>query len=1798
MSKLINKKEIYTTIIILISLLFFNRFSFAQTAPKALFTVDRKTGCGVMVVQFTDLSQNSPTNWAWEIYQSGSKDIIKSNLQNPIFTLRTTGVYNVSLTAFNKFGVNTLVKNSLLNLYKLPESKFSSDVTTGCNPLTVNFTDSSVAGGSIINNWYWNFGDGFYSTDKNPKHIFKTSGQFHVALEVSDKNNCESGSDSYTITVLDNPKSLFSFTQDRQCPLPITATFTNNSTGDISGYNWTTDGTPNTSTQTNPSFIYNSSVSQSVMLVTTGTNGCQDTMKKVNFLSSGNLNANFNVSSQKGCMPLAVNFINTSTGNANSWLLNFGDGGSSTQQNPNYTYKKSGIFTVILTIKNSDGCSSIKTKTNFITVNPNPVAQFSSISDTFSCTVPFQVQFNSTTPNIVAWSWGFGDGTPNDIVKKPTHIYTLNNKFSVSLKVTDNLGCSNTLVKSNYINTLRGKGAISATLKSGCVPLTTTFKDVGNSLVPITKRIWSFGDGGSSIVASPTYIYNDTGKFCVTLIAIDTNNCSDTSKICPYIMVGAPPVTNFTATKLSACHPFNASFQATAKNADKFVWNFGDGKIVTASSKITHVYNDTSGYMSVTLIASQNGCPDTVKKINYINVYPPVPRFNMINPINCDTPHTVTFINKSISANISVWNFGDGSPLLTSSKDTIKHTYLASGYHNVILKATNNSTKCSSQITQKVSTSHIKINFIQDTAVACKYNYINFQDKSSSSIPIKNYFWDFGDNQTSTNPFSGNVMHRYDATGLFTVKFVITDASNCEDSIIKINDVKILKLPNVDFYADTFRGCDNLAVKFHDLSTSDNQSSLVKWNWNFGDNSNSNLKNPTHSYDSVGNFTVVLKVTDSLGCLNSSAKVNYVRLTKQITPSFTLDTLINVFSKIICYSDSAHFLNLTQGYQLKYFWDFGDGSTLDTNKNPIHRFKNIDTTKNVKIILTAIDTNTCRSPFIGQLTISHPKAWFGSDSTSSECMYPLKIFNFKDSSSTDVNNWQWNFGDPASSMNNFSGLQNPSHSFRNTGKYDVTLIVQNNYSCIDTLDRKQYISINGPGGTFDFSPKTGCMCLSVAFKAQTVHTDRFKWIFGDGNSLTTFSDSILYVYCVDSDAVFKPSLLLETKLDADAVCRVLLNVNDSIVSFSSPDVYAGLDTTICSKDIATLNADKNVNWSYLWSNNKTTSSITVNPTSTTTYYVTATNLHHCTDVDTVVVNVNPLPSIVINNDTSVCRGVKLNISAGGGLHYQWKNIVGDTSQITVTPFVLTTYTVTATNGFTCSAKDSVVVSISDSLHPAILGNKLLCSGDSTELKVIGGGTKYLWESNSVTLSSLDSINTHALTIKTTYQVQISDTLGCSGRTQTIVNVNKLPIANAKAGLVDSVCEGHIISLFAGGGGNYSYSWSTIDINNKKQKIFVKPIANLTTYTVTVKDEDVNCTAKDSIVVKMNPNPVVQAGKDTAICEGVMTTLTAAGGADTIFRWIPTGDHTPKISVSPNQTTVYNVILYNKYMCSDTSSNIKITVHPAPLPPSISKVYICSNEAIKDATLEIKGSHTTYNYTWFKSESDTDSIHKGTSITVNNVSNDLNYYVETQDSIGCKSLTRGLGSIKMLNPPKPDFSWNPQKIWEQMEVQFNNNSVSVNSTALSYQWDFGLGKKEGVSMLENPMHIYTDSSIYHVQLIATDTYSCKDTIVQILIVIPLIKVWVPTAFTPNNDGPNDLLKVRGPMSKMNFEVFNQWGKCVYTYSSESQKTYDPNAGWDGKYKGVEQPEGNYVWRLSGTSIDGRDVQMQGVTLLIR
>ena len=345
-----------------------------------------------------------------------------------------------------------------------------------------------------------------------------------------------------------------------------------------------------------------------------------------------------------------------------------------------------------------------------------------------------------------------------------------------------------------------------------------------------------------------------------------------------------------------------------------------------------------------------------------------------------------------------------------------------------------------------------------------------------------------------------------------------------------------------------------------------------------------------------------------------------------------------------------------------------------------------------------------------------------------------------------------------------------------------------------------------------------------------------------------------------------------------------------------PVANAGADVSTCQGTSVTLSASGGS--SYLWSTGATTQTINVNPNSTTTYSVQVTQ-NGCSSSDTVMVTVNPSPTINAGSDVTINLGESTTLTATGGNTYLWST--GSTSSsITVSPTVTTTYTVTGyLNG--CESTDTVTVFLVDNSVTANAGPDVsICNGSSTTLTATGGST-YLWSTGATTASISVSPTT-----TTTYTVTAYDATGTNSDTDDVtVTVNAIPVANAGADV--STCQGTSVTLSASGGS--SYLWST---GATTQTINVNPNST-TTYSVQVTQN--GCSSSDTVMVTVNPSPTINAGSDVTINLGESTTLTATGG--NTYLW-STGSTSSSITVSPTVTTTYTVTGYLNG-CQNTDS---------------------------------------------------------------------------------------------------------------------------------------------------------------------------------------------------------------------------------------------------------------------------------------
>jgi PKD repeat protein len=232
---------------------------------------------------------------------------------------------------------------------------------------------------------------------------------------------------------------------------PLDVAFTDTSTGSPTSWSWNFgDGT--TSTEQHPRHTYLVGGTYTVTLTVTNAAGDTSTKTRTEYItatSPSDLTADFTATPTSGVAPLEVALADTSSGVPTSWSWNFGDGGTSTDQHPTHTYASAGTYSVTLTVTDALGASSTKTRTNYISVAAPLAAAFTGTPT--SGYAPLAVAFtDQSTGSPTSWSWDFGDGA-SSTAQSPTHTYSAEGTYSVTLTVRDAAGGSSTTTKTAYI---------------------------------------------------------------------------------------------------------------------------------------------------------------------------------------------------------------------------------------------------------------------------------------------------------------------------------------------------------------------------------------------------------------------------------------------------------------------------------------------------------------------------------------------------------------------------------------------------------------------------------------------------------------------------------------------------------------------------------------------------------------------------------------------------------------------------------------------------------------------------------------------------------------------------------------------------------------------------------------------------------------------------------------------------------------------------------------------------------------------------------------------------------------------------------------------------------------------------------------------------------------------------------------------------------------------------------------------------------------------------------------------------
>lgn len=879
----------------------------ASCSPAQVLTSSPSV-CGSNLVTLTAPAGAPSYNWS-------GPGIVGSNTGQTV-TVNQGGTYSVVMASLS--GCSTTLNITLGSAPASPQAIFSSN--SPCLGNSAVFTDSSTPTGGSITVWNWDFNnDGVYdTTGQNMSHLFNSAGTFPVNLQVQ-WGQCYHDT---TVSVTVNPGSIAAFSSQPVCQNNATS-FTNTSTG--TSFQWDfgepSSGANNSSTAQSPSHTYSTSGTFNVQLIV-GTGICPDTMVSTVVVNPLPV-ATF--SSTTVCQGLPTSFTDQSsvaTGNTlTSWSWNFDDPNSgaaniSTDQSPTHQYTAAGSFNVILTVTTNNSCQS--TTTIPVTVSSEPVATFTGTNVCESSAT----SFTNTSASALSYFWEFGDANTSDTssAANPTYIYSSPGNYTVTF-IAINGSCYDT---ASSIVTVYPKPVAGFSATTVCEGQLTAFTDNSSILSPDAISTWSydFGDGSlPDTTQNPTYTYASNGTYNSVLTITSNNNCSSSVSI--PVIVNVQPTAAFSTTNV--CSYSQAIFVDQSVDGVTNTWNFGDspGTSVVVGNA-THQYGAEGTYLVSQLVSTPEGCWDTASMSIVIH---PAPQANFsVNGVCLNVASAFSDLTTLSSGTIAswAWNFGDGSA--GSSLQNPSHTYASAGTYVVELISTSDN-NCVDTFSINAPVYPLP-QAAFTVAPVCQGVSSIFDDNSTvDSGTVTSWEWDLSTGVSNIQ----NPTTVYPTDGSYNVTLVVGTENNCKDTLVQ--QAIVYALPVVQFTADTMVGCMPLCVNFIDQSTVNN-SSLVAWSWNFGDNSGlNNAQSPDHCFTEAQSYDITLKTISADGCETTLTVPQMITVWPLPTAAYSVAPQpTTILAPAITFTDASE-------DAVQWFWDFGDGSTMGGNdNNPTHLY--------------------------------------------------------------------------------------------------------------------------------------------------------------------------------------------------------------------------------------------------------------------------------------------------------------------------------------------------------------------------------------------------------------------------------------------------------------------------------------------------------------------------------------------------------------------------------------------------------------------------------------------------------------------------------------------------------------------------------------------------------------------------------------------------------------------------------------------------------------------------------------------
>lgn len=1166
------------------------------------------------------------------------------------------------------------------------------------------------------------------------------------------------------------------------------------------------------------------------------------------------------------------------------------------------------------------------------------------------------------------------------------------------------------------------------------------------------------------------------------------------------------------------------------------------------------------------------------------------------------TGNAVTFVNSGYSHVDCTydWDFGaDATPATASGEFPAAVTYSLAGVKEVSLTVTDVVTGCISYKNLGVMIyENPTASFNASSLSVCENETVDFSNTGSSGTGWS-YSWDFGADAIPAVSTAENPLGVYwTSPGSKTVSLNITNGF-CTQSTNMI--ITVVDAPIADF-ASTAPECAGVSVDFINLGS----SADCTFSWNFGSGATpatSSNENPTGVvYSNHGAKIVTLTVTNTItGCSVMHTDNIVIRETPSVSFTNSGDD---------CLSATYDFTNTGSGGSAwTYAWDFGSGANpqVSTTENPTGIQYS---TSGVKTVSLTISNSYCSSNAVQNLTVfNSPNADFASNAPVCSGL----DVDFINTGSTGNHTYFWDFGagaTPATSTD-----ENPSGIiYATSGNKTVTLTVTDNItSCTDQISKA--ITIDAvPNVSFTYS---GDDCVSEDFDFTNTGSTggewSYSWDFGIGaspaSSITQNPTGIVYA----SSGTKNVQLTITNGTCSNSVIQTVEVYETPQANFENTGpkcVGVGVDFS---------NTGSNTDVTYLWN-----FGIDANPATSTdenpmgivystsgskqVELIVTNSITGCSANIIKNVSILATPIVSLTHTDSLCLNQAFSFtntgSTGSGFSYAWDFGQGATpataSSENPSGVVYSTsgwkYINFTISNSSCSSTILDSVFVLGTPNVDFSSTAPVCSGLSVDFTNTGdnAGVEFAWDfgadSNPATSTEENPqdivYSQHGIKLVTLVITNTGTT--CSASVTHPILIYENPVAAFSSDAPVCGDEGVDFQNAGSTGGNWTFNWNfgqsaqpaSSTAENPGSVMYSTGGSKSVSLTVT----NGICSSSITNDVEIFEFPEINAGADTIICANTSLLLGSPQIDNYTYLWYPLTtldiDTIPQPVATPTaQFSSYFLTITDTITGCVSMDTIRVTMLPSAIANAGPDYEMCQGDSIQIGTGLVEGQMYFWTYN--------DTIVDFTGIPNPYVMPDqTTVYTLNTFYPGCDVVT---DNTLVTVHPKPDVRATGIQDEDSIQIALGEEIQLIAHGGLQFEWL--PGESLSNSWVYNPIAKPDTTTIYTV--VGTDIYGCFNTdTIKIIVNIP--GAYIPTAFTPNNDGKNDIFYIRGK-GKASFElyIFDRSGELLY-------HSTNPDEGWDGTIQGTGRklPSGAYVYHTKGEYTDGEIFNMTGMINLIR